>query len=93
MIKRYAGLIGLLVLFLISQGCTGKQFSRLEMDYGASFKLARSNQILNPGAGKNLEPVSGLDGRVAQATIEKYQKSFEKPEKEAVYMFSIGGKK
>jgi hypothetical protein len=92
MVRRCLVLIGLAAMVTIS-ACTAGNLSRLEMDYGASSKLARFNQILNPEAGKNLEPVSGLDGQAAQATMEKYRKGFEKPEKEPAYMFSIGGKK
>ena len=65
-------------LVLIAGGCTALH-SRVEMDYGNSFKQARSNQILNPEAGKNLNLVSGLDGQVAQIVIENYRKDFEKP--------------
>jgi hypothetical protein len=36
------------------------------------------NQIHNPEAEKNIEPVYGLDGRAAQATTEKYREDFEK---------------
>ncbi len=56
-------------------GCAGT--GRVEMDYGNSFQAAKTNQILNPQAGKNLEPVTGFDGKAAQATVENYQKSFE----------------
>ncbi len=63
--------------FSLAVGCAGP--SRLEMDFGTSVNLAKSNQILNPEAGKNIEPVSGFDGEAAQANIEKYRKDFEKP--------------
>jgi len=53
--------------------------SRLEMDYGTSHKLAKFNQTLDPAAEKNLEPVYGLDGQVAQKVVDKYRKDFEKP--------------
>jgi hypothetical protein len=65
------------------------------MDFGTSFKLTQSNQILNPEAEKNIEPVTGFDGRAAQAAIEKYRKDFEKPTPAAPFVLSIGttGKK
>jgi hypothetical protein len=31
---------------------------------------------LNPEAGKNLDPVEGLDGQAARVTMEKYRQSF-----------------
>jgi hypothetical protein len=68
-------LIGLITIFLISTTWAGP--SRLEMDYGTSYKLAKFNQILNPDAGKNLEPVTGIDGQAANAAIGQYRKGFE----------------
>jgi len=64
------------------------------MDYGTSHKLAKFNQTLNPGAEKNLEPVTGFDGGAAQATIGKYHKGFEEKTPAPTYVFSIstGGK-
>ena len=68
-------LMGIIPLLGMLAGCSG--MSRVEMDYGNSIQTAKMNQILNPQAGKNLEPVTGLDGKAAKATVEKYQKSFE----------------
>jgi hypothetical protein len=53
--------------------------SRLEADYGKSVNLARSSQILDLSAQQNLAPVYGFDGAAAQATIERYRSTFEKP--------------
>jgi hypothetical protein len=91
--KRSFFLMGLVALLFIAVGCAGP--SRLESDFGTSVKQAKSNQILDPEAGKNIEPVSGLDGEAAQVTIEKYRKDFEKPPAPMPYTISIGtaGKK
>lgn len=64
--------------------------TKVEMDYGTSHKLAKYNQILNPEAEKNLKPVEGMDGKAANAAVEKYQKSFEKPSPSQAFTFSIG---
>lgn len=69
-------LITTLAIFLIS-ACA--QPSRVDKNFGRSVKEARHNQILNPEAGTNLEPVTRLDGKAAQASTEKYLKTFEKP--------------
>jgi hypothetical protein len=69
-------------------GCAGP--SRLEMDYGTSYQLAKFNQTSNPEAEKNLEPVTGFDGRAAKATIDRYQKGFERPPAAPVYTLRIG---
>ncbi|GAB63441.1 MAG: pilus assembly protein [Candidatus Jettenia sp.] len=72
MIKKYLVLISLAGMSLVS--CAT---SRVEKDYGNSFQLVKSNQILNPEAGKNLDPVHGLDGHAALIVMEKYRKGFE----------------
>ena len=92
MVKRSFLLIGLVGIFLISVSCVGP--SRLAMDYGTSFKLAKFNQILDPEAERNLEPVRGLDGGAAQANVGKYRKGFEEKTTAPTYVFSLstGGK-
>jgi len=89
MTKRSCILIGLGAIFLISAGCASIP-SRLEMDYGTSFKLAKFNQILDPEAEKNLEPVTGFDGGAAQATIGRYRKGFEEKPVAPTFTLSIG---
>ncbi|MFH2011513.1 MAG: hypothetical protein ABIJ37_02220 [Pseudomonadota bacterium] len=69
------------LLILVVGGCTALQ-SRLEMDYGNSFKQAKSNQKLNTCRSKDLTPVRGFDGQTAQIVTEKYRKSFAKPTQE-----------
>jgi hypothetical protein len=93
MAKRYFFLFGFVALSFISLSCAGP--SRLEMDFGTSFKLSKFNQTLNPEAEKNIDPVTGFDGKAAQANIERYRKDFEKPAPPTPYTLSIGisGKK
>lgn len=74
-------------LFVIATGCTA---SRVEMDYGTSYRLAIANQTLNPGAAKNLEPVAGLEGPAAQKAHERYIKGFEKQEPQPTYLLNVG---
>jgi hypothetical protein len=80
-------LIGSLVLFLTLTSCVGP--SRLEIDYGTSHKLATFNQILDPEAEKNLEPVTGFDGNVARRVVEKYEKDFEKSSPPPTYILGV----
>jgi hypothetical protein len=63
-------------------GCAGnlpesKRIDYLEMNWGKSFESAKKNQILNPEAGKTVEPVMGLDGQVAKHNVDNYKKSFK----------------
>jgi hypothetical protein len=92
MSKQSLFLIGLGVSFLFFAGCA--EFypvpSLGEMDYGNSYNLSKQNQILNPGAEQNLEPVKGLDGKAANKAIEKYRKDFEKPTPPPTYVLGVG---
>ncbi len=74
-----------LVIFLIS-ACAGP--TRVEKNYGKSYKQALANQILDPEAEKNLEPVTGFDGKASQITVEKYRKGFE-PSREGSQPLSV----
>jgi hypothetical protein len=65
------------VASMLLAGCA--EVSRVEMDYGTSFKLSKFNQTLNPDAEKNLDPVVGLNGQAANKVMDKYNKEFEKP--------------
>ncbi|MBN2373062.1 pilus assembly protein [bacterium] len=74
--KRYCIVLTALIagIFLLS-GCACTT-SSLKMDYGKSFGLAKTGQILNPESGKNLEPVQGIDGQAAMKAMEKFQDGF-----------------
>jgi hypothetical protein len=85
--KTFKFFMGLVAVIMLAAGCAP---TRLEMDYGTSYKLSKYNQILNPEAEKNLKPVTGMDGQAAQAVLDKYRKDFEKPAPATTYNFSIG---
>ncbi len=76
-----------LTIFLIS-ACAGP--TRVEKNFGKSYKQAVGNQILDPEAEKNLEPVTGFDGKAAQSSIEKYRKNFEQSRENSQPIFQIG---
>lgn len=94
MITRYFTLIGLVVAFSLSVGCAeNKPFlgeSKLEKNWGRSYESAKYNQILNPEAEKNLEPVTGLDGQAAEDSLEKYRKTFKGKGEKATYNLNLG---
>jgi hypothetical protein len=52
----------------------------LEKNWGRSYETAKYNQILNPDAGKNLDPVIGLDGQASDYNMEKYKSGFKETE-------------
>lgn len=77
--KKFVGmtLTALGVTALLMTGCTP---SRLELDYGTSQELVKMNQIINPQAGQNPAPVTGVDGGAAKHSHDEYRKSFSNPE-------------
>jgi len=83
--------IGLIAVSLSACTTARSVFVQRKTKLGASFKSAKTNQILNPEAGKNLKPVTGFDGQAAQITMKKYRKDFERPAAKTVYSISIGG--
>lgn len=83
---------GLVVGAMLAAGCSSQEtMSRMKTDYGTSYELAKYNQILNPEAEKNLDPVYGFHGQAALATIVKYERSFERETVAPMYSFSVGG--
>jgi hypothetical protein len=83
MVTRCLLLIGLIAALGLFPGCGGKssyiqQETLLDKNWGRSYESAKYNQMLNPDAGKNLDPVAGMDGQVAEGTIEKYRKGEDK---------------
>ena len=83
--------IGLIVALASPSASAWMFYDQRKTDFGASFESAKSGQILNPDAGKNLEPVSGFDGQAARVTVEKYREGFQRPAPRTVHSISIGG--
>lgn len=74
---------------MIENGCCDA--TRVAVDFGTSHRLAKFNQIYNPDAEKNLEPVTGLDGGTIEVIKGKYEKGFEKETLRPVYNVNVGG--
>ena len=91
MIKQSLFLVGLGMSFLLLIGCAelNPGPSQVERDYGNSYNLAKHSQILNPEAAKNLEPVTGFDGKAAQKTIARYRQDFERPTPPPTYVLGL----
>ena len=84
MLKGNIILIVVLAVFSVVTlwGCAGnlpesKRIDYLELNWGKSFEAAKNNQILNPEAGKTVEPVIGLDGQVVEHNLDNRKKSFK----------------
>lgn len=81
--------LALLVLAISACGTT----PRLDRQFGRSVGLLRTQQVINPQAALNRDPVAGMDGRAANAAYESYQKSFTAPvPQSAAFTIGVGGR-
>jgi hypothetical protein len=70
MFKLYIRTVLTLLFAMALLGCYPE--TALDRNWGRSFESAKHQQILNPEAGKNLEPVVGLPGPAEERIIERY---------------------
>jgi hypothetical protein len=93
MVKKHLIVILVLsvgLLFFTSCSKEYRKETKLDRNWGKSFEAAKQNQILNPEAGKNPEPVVGMEGRAAEKIIERHEQSFEDDPKKEVYNVNFG---
>jgi hypothetical protein len=58
--------------------------------FGEAVRDAKRQMTLNPEAGKNPDPVAGMDGRASRETMVRYKDSYKAPPP-AVNVINIGG--
>lgn len=84
MLTRCLILIGIMSVMPVVLGCSSttsvQDQTLLERNWGRSFESMRYMQMINPEAGKNLDPVLGLDGNASEHNVNKYQESFKATE-------------
>ncbi len=73
-IRTFLTLIMAMAFFSCAKTYYSEGETSLERNWGRSFESAKHLQILNPEAGKNLEPVVGREGRVEEKIIERHIK-------------------
>jgi hypothetical protein len=70
MLNRYLILITIMSIFSVVLSCSGTtpahDQSLLERNWGRSLESMRYMQMVDPEAGKNLDPVEGLDGNASE---------------------------
>lgn len=89
--KRLSGALGMAVLaatLVTATACTSTT-PNWDAVYGETVRTAVAQQVLNPNAGRDTDPVSGIDGVAAKAAVDEYRKSFTAPEPEK-NTFTIG---
>jgi hypothetical protein len=68
------------VVLSCSETTPAPEQTLLERNWGRSFESINYMQMVDPEAGKNLDPVLGLDGNASENNVNKYQKSFKDTE-------------
>jgi len=62
----------------------------VDQRYGQAITAARDAQTFNPQASRNPNAVSGIDGRAAKETMDRYVDSFKSPPP-TTNVINIGG--
>lgn len=58
--------------------------------FGDAVREARMQMTLNPDAGKNTDPVAGIDGKSAKEAVTRYQGTYKAPPP-VTNVINIGG--
>ena len=74
------------LLFAIA-GCAPTT-PNLDRHFGEGLNLAKAQQTLNPQAGRNLDPVSGIDNKAASGIVSQYAAGYARPAVTAAPMTS-----
>lgn len=79
------------LLAVAASGCQSLS-PQLDSQFGQAVTLMQRQQVINPQAASNTNPVLGLDGRAARSGYAQYQKSFAAPEPQPqAFTIGIGG--
>ena len=79
----------LALTLLVATGCSHVT-PNYDARFGNALRDAMRDMAINPDAGKDGNPVVGMDGRAARESMVQYQKSYKAPPP-AVNVINIGG--
>lgn len=72
-------------------GCGTTTPTVLDAQMGKSVELARAQQTLNPKASLDNRPVEMIDGKSADALVDRYHRGFERPTTINIGNIGVGG--
>lgn len=79
-----------LLLGLTLAGCATNT-PYLDDHFGEAVNAAKAQQIINPDASQNTDPVAGVDGQAAKGAMDRYQKSYvQQPAPSNVFNIGVG---
>jgi uncharacterized lipoprotein len=79
--------VGIAIAILLAACSTTPNY---DQRFGDAVRQARLQMTLNPDAGKNTDPVAGLDGKAAKEGVTRYENSFKTPPP-VTNVINIGG--
>ena len=85
---KTSALTGLIAILISATGCASRT-PYLDSHFGEAVNMLKAQQVLNPQASNNPDPVKGMDARAAKSAYDSYQKSFSAPEPQSS-AFTIG---
>lgn len=81
-------ILAILLVSAVLAGCA-TQTPILDQHFGDAVNAAKVQQIINPDASQNTDSVAGVDGQAANASVDRYHKSFVQPPA-TTNIFNIG---
>ena len=90
MTRLISGVGAVVLLTGMLAGCAIPATPAYDAKFGESVRQARALHTLNPDAGKNTDPVTGIDGQSGKNAVDRYQESFRAPPR-SFEVFDIGG--
>jgi hypothetical protein len=69
----------LYLLAVALSGCAIQTTPQWDNHFGTDVRAALAQQTIHPHAGRNADPVAGMDGRAAHSAYERYQKASSEP--------------
>lgn len=77
-------------LLTLLAGCAAPA-PNLDAQMGTAVEMAKAQQTLHPQASRDTRPAETIDGKSADALVDRYHKGFEKPAAVNIYNIGIGG--
>ena len=79
-----------LLLAVLLGGCAASTTPNYDARFGDAVREARQRMTINPNAGREGDPVAGMDGLAASEAFDRYHDSFKAPPP-VVNVINIGG--
>ncbi len=87
---KFANLTGVALLFGLS-ACMSTS-PNWDARFGEAVRTAAAQQVIDPQASHNADPVAGIDGKAAQGAMGEYTKSFVQPQPQPnLFTIGVGG--